>query len=222
MAADLERLAKLLEDPAKLAATQAEMRNVARNLRGRGGPELFDDISATPSKLHLFLEGRVPVEALTASGKDKPTLLAEIAALGVNISSLATSVVENPAFTISSPKGQPIQHVVPTIRDLGTRRPYITTVERDARAMELDLEPQTGGDFLEWVLKHESGLKLNQVVSSSHEPVTDSDGNPRVLYVWRDDNGVWLDARWVDLSLMWIPGSQVAFRLRQSSEPLNP
>lgn len=173
--------------------------------------------------LHPFLEERgIQGETLTTGGKDKQTLLTEIAALGVNIGSYVRSVIDNPAFTIQ-PDGQTILHVVPKIKDLGIKKSYPTTSDRDARAMELGLEAQTGEDFLHWALehaKHANWLKLGEVVFSSMKPVADSNGNPRVLDVERDDDGVWLYAGWVRPSIRWDPGLPVAFRLRQSPEPL--
>lgn len=187
-------------------------------------PRPFDSVTvpSAPSKLHPFLEQRgIQVETFKTSGKDKLTLLTEIAALGVNIDPYARNVVKNPAFTIS-PDGEEVSLVVPKIEDLGTKKSYPTTSERDARAMELNLETQTGGDFLHWALKNANELKLGEVVFSSMEPVAGSGGSPYVLYVQRYGHGVWLHARWVVPSFRWYPAYQVAFRLRKSPASLKP
>lgn len=186
-------------------------------------PRPFDSVTVPPvlSRLHPFLEERgVRVDVLATSDKDKLTLLTEIAAGGINIGPYVRSMVENPAFT-SSPDEREILHAVPQIKDLGIKKPYPTTSERDARAMELDLEAQTGKDFLQWALEHANGIKPGEVVFSSMKSVTASGGDPSVLYVGRRDGGVWLNALWVHPSHQWDPGDQVAFRLRQSPEPLN-
>lgn len=138
------------------------------------------------------------------------------------IYSYAKSMMKNPDFIKSVKerlkKPENITLVKLKIRDLGfTKNP--TTDELYARAGELglDLCPAETGPHLR--LKYEEVFKreqpMNEYLRVAMKQIADSDGDPYVFYVHRDDGGFWLGLHWADPAYEWDLDYDFVFRLRK-------
>ncbi|TAL50662.1 hypothetical protein EPN81_02260 [Patescibacteria group bacterium] len=93
-----------------------------------------------------------------------------------------------------------------------------TTQEIFDRAILLGLElcpPEVGPQFrLQYV-----NQPMNEYIRVGMRQITDSDGDPHVFSVGRDDDGSWLYSLWAEPAGRWNADSEFVFRLRKSARP---
>lgn len=191
----------------EFARRHPSMRDIP--LRGR--------LPGEPSRLHPFLEGKIRIEPWTIGGKDGQTLLGELAGRGVNgldRRSYARSIVENPEFT-TLPEPQQIEVGILKVGDMGIKKDYPTFAEIEARRDELGLEALPAEALLHYLLENGDKLQRGEIIVAGMKPIADSDGNPNVLNVERNTDGLWLNSNWANPDNKWNPDNQFAFSLRK-------
>lgn len=138
------------------------------------------------------------------------------------IGSYAKSMMKNPDFAKSVKERLKKLEIITLIRlkvkNLGfTKNP--TTDELYAKANELGLElcPAETGPHLR--LKYEKVFKkeqpLYEYLAIAMKQITDSGGSPLVFFIYRHDDGFWLDDRWAEPTSGWDLGHDFVFRLRK-------
>lgn len=127
---------------------------------------------------------------------------------GIEVSSWAKELLEKTTY---SKKKETLNLAILTPADLGFTT-YSTTTELYARAKEkgYDLCSAEVGPQIAGTLEETDWLCI------AMEPITDSDGRPRVFAVGRDgDGGRWLYARWAAPGDQWDLDCRIVFRLRK-------
>lgn len=132
-----------------------------------------------------------------------------VKAAGHNISDWANDILGKPAFTISKEAKSELELVKLSVAELGFKN-GATRKDIYARAIELGLAlcPNEVGPQLR--LKYD-GQPKGEWILVAMEPISDSDGDPNVFHVKRDDDGKsWLyasydypDHVW-DGSYVWV------------------
>lgn len=127
---------------------------------------------------------------------------------GIEVSSWAKELLSKTTY---SKKKEVLNLAILTPSDLGFTT-YPTNTELYARAKErgYDLCPAEVGPHLAGTVEETDWLWI------AMEPITGSDGNPRVFTVGRDVGGErWLFARWTLPDYQWNLDDRVVFRLRK-------
>ena len=134
---------------------------------------------------------------------------------GINISSNAQSMLDK----IKWDKNETLDLVRIKVKDLKIEEDYPTTKQIYAKVKKLGLSfcpPQVG---LPLRVDYKD-QPLNEWLFVGMKPIFDSDGNPGVFFVERDDDGLWLYDFWAFPGNQWRPDGQFVFSLRKSLKPL--
>ena len=142
-------------------------------------------------------------------------LLKALEAKNVNVSSYAKDLLKQIKV---SPKTTTVDLVRMTVGELGFEH-GATTREIFGKAESLGLSlcyPEVAPQLL-------LQCKINEWTVIAHEPIKDSDGDPRLLGADRFDDGLWLDTCYVDADYQWNRAFGFAFVCKSGtldSEPL--
>lgn len=113
-------------------------------------------------------------------------------------------------------KKEDIDLCVVSVKDLGFSS-WATRTDIFARARELGLElcPPETGPLLRLAYPDQP---LYEWLRVAMEPIADSDGNPNVFNLERNDDGLWLYVGWAGPDREWNPDDEFVFRLRKPLE----
>lgn len=149
---------------------------------------------------------------IEVGGKSKDELLSEIEASGMFASDWTKYIMNKDAWKPGEKETTKFARV--KVSDLGFTK-NTTTAEIWARIKELghSLCEPGDGPALRLALKDQPKGDYFWTVM---EQITDSDGDPGVFYVERDDGGRrWLRASWADSDGKWDLDDEIVFRLRK-------
>ncbi len=158
----------------------------------------------TKQELIQELEKR---EQLDEQNKDK-----------IYISNYVKDMLKNEEFFTLENKEQQ-KFVKLKVKDLGFKN-NVTTEQIYNRAKELGLDlcpPETGPKLrLNYGKIFKKEQPLGEYFRIAMKQISDSDGNPRVFFVNRgDDGGSWLHGGWANPGSEWDPSHQFVFSLRK-------
>lgn len=201
--------------PDQIAYNPQEMNDTTKVYVGNLEPGIFTTIAHYPN-LHIFSsfpEDEIRQESLHVDIKTPEEWEQALKAKGVNISDFAKDILYHKDFqTLTQPED--INLVRLTVNDLGFPN-GATTKEIFDKAKELGLElcpPEVGPQ-----------KRLNDVDQPLYDwyriamkPITDRDGDPRVVDVGRSVDGLWLDDGWAGPGGRWNPDVKFVFRLSKS------
>ncbi|HUQ30228.1 MAG TPA: hypothetical protein VM103_01780 [Candidatus Paceibacterota bacterium] len=163
--------------------------------------------------------GRIIV-TVKATGRSGEEQIAHLESLKYRVSDYAKSVLRNPAYNQQRlEEGKEYQ--IALVRGTEIRKEK----DRTTKALKAIGAKDYGND-VHIRTKAELACLLRETVSDEqlekwgiwyiailHDPIADSDGNPCVLHVLRDDEGCWLDARWGEPSDCWFVEGAFGFPL---------
>jgi hypothetical protein len=160
-----------------------------------------------------FPEKKIRRESVEIGGKTKEQLIAEMEAAHINISDYAKSMMENHDF-IPGKNKEVATLIRLTVADLGFKASaYKYQIYERAQTLGLELcPPDTGPNYR---LKYKD-QPLNEWVHIGMKEIADSDGNPSVFYLARNDDGLRLDKDLSKPFIVWYPDDEYVFRLRRS------
>jgi hypothetical protein len=129
---------------------------------------------------------------------------------GMKISDWANDLLNQPTFTLASEKRE-VDLINMTISELGFKESATyAQILACARELGLDLCPAEVGPQLRLEYKDQP---LGEWLIVAMEPVTDSDGNPRLFGVGRVDGGQWLRGDYGGAGNFWGGGDRFVFVL---------
>ncbi len=197
----------------QIAHVPSEITENTKAYVGQLEPGIFQKLPETLEHVYTsFPEKKIRREMVEIGGKPKEQFISEMEASGINIDFHAKSMMDNPDFVVGSSREE-TKLVRLTVADLGFKT-SATTDQIYERAQALGLElcpPDTGPNYR---LQYKD-QPLGESVRIGMKQITDSDGNPRVFGLERDDGGLWLDGYWAKPDGGWYPGHGFVFRLRK-------
>lgn len=189
--------------------------DVGRDTKAYVGP-LFSGIFTHAHSIdHIytaFPEGRIRFRDVVIGGKTSQELEDDLLKSNFKIGEYARDIMRNKDFhTLSNPED--ISTVRLKVRDLGfTDRP--TTDQLYARAQELGLElcPAETGPHMRLAYKDQP---MNEWLNVGMKQIANSNGNPHVFLLGRDDDGLWLHNNWALPGYDWNPSYEFVFSIRK-------
>lgn len=197
-------------DQSQIARSVDQINASTKAYVGKLEPGIFDCLSEGVEHVYTkFPEGRIRRQSIEIGGKDERELEELLGRNGHRINLYAKSMMEHDDFKRSLREEDPKQ---PDWKKWKLKSPEeaklirlrvedlvfpsgATTDQIFTRAQELGLElcpPEVGPQFrLQYV-----NQPMNEYVYVGMKQISDSDGNPRVFYVARDDGGSWLSSPW--------------------------
>ena len=197
----------------EIAHVPSEITENTKAYVGQLEPGIFQKLPETMEHVYTsFPDKPIRREDVEIGGKSKEQLISEMEAAGIQVSSYAKSMMENPDFITGKLEQATLIRL--TVTDLGFKS-NATTDQIYKRAEELGLEicpPDTGPNYR---LKYRN-QPLGEYFRIGMKPITtDSDGRPHVFSLGRDGGGLWLDDDWASPGRVWDPDDEFAFRLRK-------
>jgi len=121
-------------------------------------------------------------------------------------------LLKSPDFA-TLPDERTISLVRTTVSAMGLKgNPTTDQIYKKADELRLDLCPAEVGPHLRLAYKDQP---MNEWLSIGMKHIAGRYGDPGVFDVGRDDDGSWLDARWVLPADQWDPTDQLVFSPRK-------
>ncbi|MBU4421698.1 hypothetical protein L6259_02545 [Candidatus Parcubacteria bacterium] len=196
----------------QIAYNKEQINEQTKAYIGKLYPNIFQELQHLEYIYTSFPEGKIKRQEIEIGGKTKDELIEEMQKKNINISNYAKSMMENPDFTTSKTR-EKADIVRLKVADLGFTN-FVTTDELYKRAEELGLElclPETGPQYR---LQY-ADQPLGEWIHIGMKQIADSDGNPDVFNVERNDDGLWLYNDWAKPTYKWNPDYEIVFRLRK-------
>lgn len=205
-------------EPAQIARSVAQINESTKAYVGRLEPGIFDLMAKLPQIEHLytsFPEGRIRRSELEIGGMTVEQIKQELRERNINLGTYAEDMLDSKDFTtLENPED--IDLVRLRVGDLGFTQ-AATTDEIYARATELGLElcPAEVGP-------HQRLKDLDQPLDDWYriamKQIAGRGGDPRVFFLGRHDDGLWLNYDWAGPDSRWGPYREFVFRLRKASQ----
>jgi hypothetical protein len=171
-------------------------------------PSGLETFSATP----VLPEGAIRLPDLAIGGRTAKQLESSLASEGFRIGDWARSMLRSRDFT-TLPEEQTLNLVRVKVADLGLAgNPTTDQIYAKANDLGLDLCPAEVGPQLRLAYKDQP---MDEWLYVGMKQITDSDGNPDVFGLGRDDDGLWLHDDWASPDGTWGPRSEFVFSLRK-------
>jgi hypothetical protein len=197
----------------QIAHVPSEITESTKAYDGQLEPGIFQKLPESLEHVYTsFPEKKIRRENVEIGGKSKEQLISEMQAQGINISDYAKSMMKNPDFVVGSSREE-AKLVRLTVADLGFKT-SATTDQIYERAQALGLElcpPDTGPNYR---LQYKD-QPLGEWVRIGMKQISDSDGDPDVFRLGRNDDGLWLNGAWASPDLTWNPDDEFVFRFRK-------
>jgi len=202
-------------ESSQIAHNVSEVKHDTRAYVGPLVPGIFDKLTeANVEHIYTsFPEGKIRRQGIEIGGKTKEQLQSELEQAGVNITSYAKDMMENPDFT-TLPVAQTLDTVRLKVGDLGLSG-YPTTDKVYKRAQELGLYLCPAEVGPQYRLQN-TDQPMEEWFYVGMKQITDSDGRPDVFRLGRDEGGLWLSGRWARPDDKWSPNYEFVFSLRKS------
>ncbi|HUY69834.1 MAG TPA: hypothetical protein VMU70_02375 [Candidatus Tyrphobacter sp.] len=178
----------------QIAHVPSEINENTKAYVGQLEPGIFQKLPENLEHVYAsFPEKKIRRENIEIGGKSAEQLISEMEAASINISDYVKSMLKNREF-VPSKNPEEATLIRLTIADLGFRR-SATTDQIYERAQALGLKlcpPDTGPNYR---LKYRN-QPLGEWFYIGMKQISDSDGNPHVFALVRDDVGLWLRDVW--------------------------
>lgn len=198
-------------EPQQIARSASEIDENTRVFVGELSPGIFQTLKNFNIE-HIytaFPEGKIRFDSVEVEPKDGRVYEKELKDAHINVAVFALSMMKKKEFkTLTRP--ETVNLVRLSVRDLDTGNDYPTATEVFKRAEELGLTlcpPETGPAYR---LKYQD-QPLGDWLYVGMEPITDSEGNPSVFLLVRDENGLWLSSYWANPDDEWDPEDEFLF-----------
>lgn len=197
----------------QIAHVPSEISENTKAYVGQLEPGIFQKLPETLEHVYTsFPEKKIRRESVEIGGKSKEQLIAEMKAQGINISDYAKSMMDNPDFVVSENREE-AKLIRLSVGDLGFKTNATTDqIFERAQALGLELCPADTGPNYGLQYKDQP---LNEWVRIGMKQITDSDGDPSVFGLGRDDDGLWLHSTWARPDDEWYPDLESVFRVRK-------
>lgn len=167
----------------------------------------LETFSATPA----LPEGAIRLPDLTIGGKSPGELEESLASGGFRVSDWAKDMLRSRDFT-TLPNQQSISLVKVSPLNMGmTGNPTLSEIVERAKVFSLGKVPAEVAPYLRMA---DTDQPLGDLYFTAMEPIADSDGDPNVFELERDEDGSWLRGDWADPDDQWRPRDQFVFALR--------
>ncbi|NTU73123.1 hypothetical protein HGB07_03040 [Candidatus Roizmanbacteria bacterium] len=201
-------------EPSQIAHNLGELRHDTKAYVGPLLPGIFDRLQSHNIE-HVytsFPEGKIRRQQVEIGGKTKEQLQNELKQAGVNITSIAQGMMENPKFT-TLPDAQVLDTVKVKVGDLGlSGKPTAAEIYRKAQALGLELCPAEVGPHMRLQTKDQP---LGDYYWIGMRQITDSYGTQGVFGLERRIGGLWLCDGWAEPDPKWEPDHGFVFSLRK-------
>ncbi len=160
-----------------------------------------------------FPDGHIRREQIEIGGSTTKELEDLLEKKGMQIVSHARSMMHSAEFT-TTPNPEEVKLIRLRVVDMGFPN-TVTTQEIFNRAISLGLElcpPEVGPQYR----LHYTNQPMHEWVYVGMKTISDSDGDPSVFNVGRDDDGTWLDNYWAGPDDRGFSYGLFVFRLRKS------
>jgi hypothetical protein len=159
-----------------------------------------------------FPEGMIRIQDLEIGGKSANELQRQLKQEGINVSSYAEDLLGSRDFTTFS-ESQSLSTVRLKVSDLGfTGYSTADQIYPKAQELGLDLCPAEVGPHLRLKYKDQP---MDELLYIGMKQILDSDGDPNVFGLDRDDDGLWLNGYWARPVNTWVPKDEFVFSLRK-------
>jgi len=202
-------------ESSQIAHNVSEVKPDTRAYVGPLVPGIFDKLTeANVEHIYTsFPEGKIRRQGIEIGGKTKEQLQSELEQAGVNITSYAKDMMENPDFT-TLPVAQTLDTVRLKVGDLGlSGYPTTDQVYKRAQELGLDLCPTEVGP--RYRLQY-TDQPMEEWFYVGMKQITDSGGRPGVFHLARNEDGLWLRDSWAAPDYKWRPHGEFVFSLRKS------
>lgn len=197
----------------QIACVPSEISENTKAYVGQLEPGIFQKLPEDLEHVYVsFPEKKIRRDSVEVGGKSKEQLITEMKSVGINISDLAKSMMENPDFIVGKNREE-AKLVRLTVADLGFKS-SATTDQIYERAEVLGLElcpPDTGPNYS---LKYKD-QPLGKYVRIGMKQIAGYSGHPHVFDLYRDGDGSWLGIPWTRFDDEWSPDDEFVFRFRK-------
>lgn len=214
---DASKIVRLVEglnfQPEEIAITREQVTPRTKIFIGKPFPGFFKWLPDSIQHVYTsFPEGKVVRESVVAGGKTGKQYEQVLEQRGINISGWAKDMMGKPEF-VTLRRSEKIDLVRLSVGGLGfTDNPTTDQLYQKAQELGLELCPPEVGPELR--LKYQD-QPLYERTYIGMKQIADSDGDPNVFELFRDEGGAWLDVGWTDPDSHWDLASQFVFRLRK-------
>jgi hypothetical protein len=200
-------------NPKEIARTPQEIKSSTRVYVGPLFKNIFKDYQSLENIYTSFPEGKVRCEPQEAGGKPVKNLEHELKVENkINVGTYAEQMMNKPDF-VTLKSRQTFKLVYLKVSDLGfDHNPTTTELYEKAEYFGLDLCPPEIGPELRFKYKDQP---LNEWKYIAMKPITDSDDDPYVFKLGRNDGGLWLDSYWAYPDRYWDLDDEMVFCLRK-------
>jgi len=202
-------------ESSQIAHNVSEVKPDTRAYVGPLVPGIFDKLTeANVEHIYTsFPEGNIRRQGIEIGGKTKEQLQSELEQAGVNITSYAKEMMENPDFTTL-----PVAQILITVRlklnQMGlSGHPTTDQIYERAQALGLDLWLNEVGPHLRL---QDINQPMDECFYVGMKQITDSDGDPRVFALGQVEGGLWLHGSWAPPDHRWLTHYEFVFSLRKS------
>lgn len=197
----------------QIAHGQKEINQNTKAYVGKLTPGIFDQLPSQIEHVYTsFPEKKIVRGTVTIGGETVQALEQKLQKANIEVTRWAKDVLNSNEFTTLK-TSEKVDLVKLQVSDLGFTS-YPTTDQLYQRANELGLELCPAEVGPHYRLKY-TDQPLNEYLYIGMKQISDSGGDPYVLILDHNDDGLWLNASWTDPAHEWHLGYEIVFRHRK-------